>query len=221
MLGVVRRTVAESAGTWSGAHCMRCSRQQQSRLIHAIWQQPRPSPPAFASSSTPGRDLSTLRRPAYHDVARDVAEQMRLPCFAADSSQLSLISSPTQFYTTLKEQVLSARRSIHIASLYIGKGETELLQTLREALRRNPQLKLFVLVDKLRSTREGEGPGVESGASALASLAQSFPGQVEVRLWQTPKLGWIMRTLGRRFNEGAGLQHMKVYAFDDNVIISG
>ena len=83
----------------------------------------------------------------------------------------------------------------------------------------NPDLQLFVLVDALRSTREG--PNVASGASTLAALHRDFPEQVSIHLWQTPKLGFIMRMLGKRFNEGAGLQHMKVYACDDDVIISG
>lgn len=94
------------------------------------------------------------------------------------------------------------------------------VQTLHEALRANPDLRLTVLVDYLRSTREL--PGAASSAALLGSLAAAFPHQVDLRLFHTPALhGWQRRLVPKRFNEGWGLQHMKCYGFDDDVIMSG
>lgn len=94
------------------------------------------------------------------------------------------------------------------------------VQTLHEALRANPNLQLTILVDYLRSTREL--PRAASSASLLGSLAAAFPNQVDIRLFHTPALhGWQKRFVPKRFNEGWGLQHMKCYGFDDDVIMSG
>lgn len=90
---------------------------------------------------------------------------------------------------------------------------------LHSALRANPQLRVSILVDYLRSTREHPSP---SSASLLASLSAAFPSQVDIRLFHTPALhGWQKRWVPKRFNEGWGLQHMKCYGFDDDVIMSG
>ena len=44
----------------------------------------------------------------------------------------------------------------------------------------------------------------------------------QVFLYHTPALrGALKRLLGERTNEIVGLQHMKLYVFDDDVIISG
>lgn len=75
------------------------------------------------------------------------------------------------------------------------------------------------MVDYLRSTREIPKP---TSASLIASLAAAFPDQVDIRLYHTPNLaGWKKRLIPRRFDEGWGLQHMKCYGFDDNVLMSG
>lgn len=41
-------------------------------------------------------------------------------------------------------------------------------------------------------------------------------------MFHTPNLGGLRKKLiPRRINEGWGLQHMKLYGFDDEVILSG
>lgn len=74
----------------------------------------------------------------------------------------------------------------------------------------------------MRATRES--PSDVSSASLLSHLTHMFPNQVDVRLYATPQIqpgSTKARLVGRRFNEGFGLQHMKVYGFDDDVVISG
>lgn len=76
------------------------------------------------------------------------------------------------------------------------------------------------MTDALRGTREAPDP---SCASLLASLVHDFgPERVEVRVFHTPNLTGIRKTiLPKRINEGWGLQHMKLYGIDDEIIMSG
>lgn len=94
------------------------------------------------------------------------------------------------------------------------------IETLQDALRENPQLKLSILTDALRGTREAPDP---SCASLLAPLVAEFGSdRVEVRMYHTPNLtGLRKRYIPRRINEGWGLQHMKLYGIDDEIILSG
>lgn len=136
------------------------------------------------------------------------------------ADQVELLDSPSQFYDTLKKKILRAKRRIYLSTLYIGKSEYEFISTVREALLHNgPELKVSFLVDALRGTREFPEP---SCASLLATLAAEFPERVEVRMYHTPKLTGIRkRLIPKRINEGWGLQHIKLYGFDDEVILSG
>ena len=133
---------------------------------------------------------------------------------------MEIIQTPAEFYETLKDRIKNAKRRIFLSTLYIGKTERELLDTLRDALRRNPELKLSILTDALRGTREAPKP---SCASLLAPLVEEFGGgRVEVRMYHTPNLTGLRRkAVPKRINEGWGLQHMKLYGVDDEIIMSG
>lgn len=76
------------------------------------------------------------------------------------------------------------------------------------------------MTDALRGTREAPDP---SCASLLASLIRDFgPERVDICLYHTPNLtGLRKRMLPKRINEGWGLQHMKLYGVDDEIIMSG
>ena len=92
--------------------------------------------------------------------------------------------------------------------------------TIQEALRNNPDLKLSILTDALRGAREAPDP---SCASLLAPLVTEFgPDRVEIRMYHTPNLtGLRKKYVPKRINEGWGLQHMKLYGTDDEIILSG
>ncbi|KAK6075527.1 cdp-diacylglycerol-glycerol-3-phosphate 3-phosphatidyltransferase [Seiridium cupressi] len=142
------------------------------------------------------------------------------PSFQIHGSQVQVIKSPTDFYETLKSKIRSAKNRIFLSTLYIGKTEKELIATLHEALRANPELKLSILTDALRGTREAPDP---SCASLLAPLVTEFgPERVEIRMYHTPNLTGIRKKhIPKRINEGWGLQHMKLYGVDDEIILSG
>ena len=76
------------------------------------------------------------------------------------------------------------------------------------------------LTDALRGTRETPDP---SCATLLASLIEEFGAtRVDVRMYHTPNLTGIRKAiLPKRINEGWGLQHMKLYIVDNEIIMSG
>ncbi|TGZ83172.1 hypothetical protein EX30DRAFT_339383 [Ascodesmis nigricans] len=142
------------------------------------------------------------------------------PRFEVDANSIRIIRTPSDFYSTLKDRILKAERRIFLSTLYIGKSEHELIEVLRESLRIHPHLKVSILSDALRGTRETPNP---SCASLLAPLIAEFgPERVEIRMYHTPNLkGLKKKVVPKRINEGWGLQHMKLYGFDDEIIMSG
>ncbi|KAK8136085.1 hypothetical protein PG984_004025 [Apiospora sp. TS-2023a] len=142
------------------------------------------------------------------------------PSFRIHGSQIQVIRTPSDFYETLKAKIRSAKTRVFLSTLYIGKSEKELITTLQEALRANPKLTVSILTDALRGTREAPNP---SCASLLAPLITEFgPERVEIRMYHTPNLtGLRKRYVPKRINEGWGLQHMKLYGVDDEIILSG
>ncbi|KAI6084758.1 hypothetical protein F4821DRAFT_166575 [Hypoxylon rubiginosum] len=142
------------------------------------------------------------------------------PSFRIAGSQIQIIKTPSDFYETLKARIRNAKKRIFLSTLYIGKSEKELIVTIQEALRANHELKLSILTDALRGTREAPEP---SCASLLAPLVTEFGSdRVEVRMYHTPNLtGLRKKHIPKRINEGWGLQHMKLYGVDDEIILSG
>ncbi|KAK5082975.1 CDP-diacylglycerol--glycerol-3-phosphate 3-phosphatidyltransferase [Lithohypha guttulata] len=141
------------------------------------------------------------------------------PRFEIDASQIEIVDSPTAFYTTLKDKIKKAQKRIYLSTLYIGKTENELIDTIRDALQANPNLQVAILTDYLRGTREDPNP---SCASLLVPLVAEFGDRVKVRMYHTPNLnGWKKEYMPKRINEGWGLQHMKLYGFDDEIMLSG
>ncbi|KAL2911970.1 CDP-diacylglycerol--glycerol-3-phosphate 3-phosphatidyltransferase [Polyrhizophydium stewartii] len=122
-----------------------------------------------------------------------------LPVFPLAPEAVHVIGAPAEFREALSQGIRKARKRIVLASLYIGTSETRLVTELAEALAANADLELHVLVDFFRGHRS------DSGGSSTATMLD-------------PLLG---RFPGRRFNEVFGLQHIKAYVFDDDVIISG
>lgn len=142
------------------------------------------------------------------------------PRFDVSADSIQILKEPSDFYETLKAKISAAKSRIYLSTLYVGKTEDELIETIRNALKRNPDLKVSILTDALRGTREAPET---SCASLLAPLVQDFGAdRVEVCMFHTPNLtGTRKSVLPKRINEGWGLQHMKLYAADDEIIISG
>ncbi|EXJ79953.1 phosphatidylserine synthase [Capronia epimyces CBS 606.96] len=172
----------------------------------------------FSSSSTTAAHHGPP--PTAHPLAGVTSQLDHVaPRFEIDPDQIEILESPTAFYETLKAKIRGAKRRIYLSTLYIGKTEHELISTLREALEDSPNLELSILTDALRGTREDPEP---SCATLLAPLISQFGDRVRISMFHTPNLnGWKKRYMPKRINEGWGLQHMKLYGFDDEIILSG
>ncbi|XP_054622680.1 CDP-diacylglycerol--glycerol-3-phosphate 3-phosphatidyltransferase, mitochondrial [Dunckerocampus dactyliophorus] len=147
------------------------------------------------------------------------------PAFRVNGARIHVLTSPDQFYQTLKTRVRTAKRRVVLASLYLGTGQLEqdLVDCMQEALQSSqenshaPDLKVSVLLDYTRGSR-----GQVNSRSMLLPLLQRFTSQMRVSLYHTPDLRGLLRLLvPQRFNETIGVQHIKVYLFDDSLVISG
>ncbi|XP_054726594.1 CDP-diacylglycerol--glycerol-3-phosphate 3-phosphatidyltransferase, mitochondrial [Anastrepha obliqua] len=141
------------------------------------------------------------------------------PCFPLRGDQIQIIHEPQNFYETLVQRSAAARERIVLASLYLGTGHLEnaFVQTLRSSLQQQSSLRVNVLLDFTRGTR-----GDVNSKTMLLPLVRDFGEQMRLSLYHTPDLrGMTKRLAPPRWNELLGLQHMKVYLFDDAVLISG
>ncbi|XP_040032951.2 CDP-diacylglycerol--glycerol-3-phosphate 3-phosphatidyltransferase, mitochondrial isoform X1 [Gasterosteus aculeatus] len=148
-----------------------------------------------------------------------------VPAFRVPGNRIHVLTSPDHFYQTMKARIKTARRRVVMASLYLGTGqlEQELVDCMEEALLRSrenadaPDLKVSILLDYTRGSR-----GQTNSRTVLLPLLRRFASQMRVSLYHTPDLRGLLRLLvPQRFNETIGVQHIKVYLFDDSVIISG
>uniref|UniRef100_A0A3Q3WIA2 CDP-diacylglycerol--glycerol-3-phosphate 3-phosphatidyltransferase n=1 Tax=Mola mola TaxID=94237 RepID=A0A3Q3WIA2_MOLML len=148
-----------------------------------------------------------------------------VPAFRVSGAHVHILTSPDQFYQAMKERIKTAKRRVVMASLYLGTGqlEQELVDCMEEALQRSqtnshaPDLKVSILLDYTRGSR-----GQVNSRTMLLPLLQRFTSQMRVSLYHTPDLrGLLRRLVPQRFNETIGVQHIKVYLFDDSIIISG
>lgn len=145
-----------------------------------------------------------------------------LPGFRVTGNQVKIIQEPSQFYGELLRRSGEARKRVVVSALYLGTGkqEKEMVEALRQNLVSRAGLRVKVLLDWCRGSRLVAG---ESSKTMLAPLKQGELGdRCNVSLYHTPHLrGMLKKVLPQRWNETVGLQHCKVYVFDDSVIISG
>jgi CDP-diacylglycerol---glycerol-3-phosphate 3-phosphatidyltransferase len=174
----------------------------------------------FRKYSTPSPAATDASHGSAHPLAGVASEFDKVaPRFEIEPTQIEILDSPGAFYETLKRKIKSARRRVYLSTLYIGKTEHELIATLHEALEDNPDLEVSILTDALRGTRESPSA---SCASLLAPLITKHGDRVKIAMFHTPNLkGWKKKYIPRRLNEGWGLQHMKLYGFDDEIMLSG
>ncbi|MFH4979297.1 hypothetical protein AB6A40_006006 [Gnathostoma spinigerum] len=135
-----------------------------------------------------------------------------------DANSVSVIEGPQEFYQTLLTCIRGSSKRITLSTLYIGDGELEkhLIDEIHIRQKACGQLRVNILLDYLRGTR-----GLTSGTSSVTVLQKLLPSS-SVHLYHTPNLrGVLKQLLPERVNEIVGLQHLKLYIFDDDVIISG
>ncbi|XP_022313163.2 CDP-diacylglycerol--glycerol-3-phosphate 3-phosphatidyltransferase, mitochondrial-like isoform X1 [Crassostrea virginica] len=147
------------------------------------------------------------------------------PCFGIQGDSVEILNTPEEFYQTLKTNFKGAKKRIVIASLYLGTGqlEKELVSAIEHACQRakkagNKDFEVHILLDYNRGSRGGE----VSSRTMLTPLLERYPGMVQVNLYHTPDLsGYLKQYLPPKLDETVGVQHMKVYLFDDSLVMSG
>ncbi|VEN37128.1 unnamed protein product [Callosobruchus maculatus] len=143
----------------------------------------------------------------------------RAPCFPIKAENVTILTKPEQFYNILLKHCQYAKDRVTLASLYIGNGSLE--KKLVETLKTNKEfianrLKINILLDYTRGSRYENN----SRTVLLPLVKQSD--NCTVSLYHTPVLrGILKKYTPDRWNELYGLQHMKLYIFDDTLIISG
>ncbi|XP_017779181.1 PREDICTED: CDP-diacylglycerol--glycerol-3-phosphate 3-phosphatidyltransferase, mitochondrial [Nicrophorus vespilloides] len=138
------------------------------------------------------------------------------PCFPVNSNDIQILSEPQEFYETLCRHGNEAKERITLASLYLGNGELE--RKLVESILSNSNfrdLNINVLLDYSRGSRSKN-----NSRRMLQPLLQHS--NFKLSLYHTPELrGFYKRIAPNRWNELFGIQHMKLYIFDDTLIMSG
>lgn len=122
------------------------------------------------------------------------------------------------------------------SSLYLGTGELErqLVDTACATMRARPALRTTIVMDGARCART---LGANSTCEQLSRLQRAAaPQQCRVWLFESPRLrggvgdvrAHVSRALVRsgraalaRWREATGVWHMKIYIFDDTLVISG
>lgn len=143
------------------------------------------------------------------------------PCFTLRGSEVKIIHEPNVFYSVLVQKCKNARKRITFASLYLGTGklESNLVNAINEALiSSNGNVEVKILLDFMRGSR-----GKLNSRKMLKPLLNGkYSHSCQIFLYHTPKLrGFLKMIIPDRFNELIGLQHMKLYMIDDDIIISG
>ena len=183
------------------------------------------------TTATAAARMMTTIPPASPPLARARAE------FVVPASCIQPLGSPAEFYEELLAGCRKAERRVTLASLYLGTGklEQELVRDLASriaTLRGSPHsLDVCIQLDMCRSLRHVRHNGTDtatpldgysSSAHLLLELLQPRDGSVSVGMTLMPALrGLLSSVLPARLIEGAGVFHLKAYAFDDDVILTG
>ncbi|XP_045125336.1 CDP-diacylglycerol--glycerol-3-phosphate 3-phosphatidyltransferase, mitochondrial-like isoform X2 [Portunus trituberculatus] len=168
--------------------------------------------PAMPSTPSPGTPSQILPR-SFQWLYQ------HCPAFPISGSKVRVIVDPREFYQELLDKAGGARKRISISSLYLGTGKLEerLVSVVGQRVAAVDGLQVHWLLDHTRGSR-----GQHSSRSMLHPLLAQYPHSCSVSLYHTPNLrGLLRRLIPQRWNETIGLQHMKLYVFDDSLLISG
>ncbi|CAG9864968.1 unnamed protein product [Phyllotreta striolata] len=141
------------------------------------------------------------------------------PCFPVKAQNITILTDPSEFFDALLTNCTNAKERITLASLYLGNGplEKKLLGCIRNnRCYRNNTLNINILLDYTRGSRH------ESNSRTVLLPFINENSKLKVSLYHTPLLrGYLKKCIPHRWNELLGLQHMKLYVFDNTLIISG
>lgn len=174
--------------------------------------------------------LSSARR-----LRSDVFTALKqLRCFRVKASRVKVLpQDPRAFHRLLIAACSSAQRRVSLSALYFGTGgpEAEILAALHAACRRSRELQVRIIMDGARSRRWERG---HSSLTVLQPLVDDFPERVRVSTWDDlpRRPSWVMRLVkalstSATFKwfgvaaEIAAVYHIKIFAIDSLVVLSG
>ncbi|CUM63264.1 uncharacterized protein PRCAT00000835001 [Priceomyces carsonii] len=175
------------------------------------------------SYSTNNPIISSKVADGFHPRLKTIFQQLDAiaPRFTLRKGDIKILMDPRDFYATLKLMIDLAKSRVFLSSLYIGRGQQDLVDHISKALETNEDLKVYILTDALRGTREA--PESLCSASLLVPLVEKFgKHRIDVRMYHTPHLNGFKKSFTpKRVNESWGLQHMKLYGIDDEILMTG
>lgn len=141
--------------------------------------------------------------------------------FPAVSDDIEVLDSPQAFYQTLLDLTRGAHKEITLSALYFGHGEKEraLAQALTDRASEQAGLRINLMFDYRRALR-----GVDKGESAVnifSPLLRSKQHSLHLLHVPAPPFDVLQPFLRGRARELLSVHHMKIYAFDDTVMLSG
>ena len=143
------------------------------------------------------------------------------PCVKlnGNADNIEILSTPAQFNDTLCYLATNSKRKIGLATLYMDNSEKslQLINSCEKALSDNAELECHFLGDYPRGCR-----GADSTRQVCLPLKKKFPKRARISLYHTPYLrGFWKFILPKKLDETIGVQHSKLYLFDDDVVMSG
>eukprot|EP00668_Euglena_longa_P012166 GGOE01014597.1.p1 GENE.GGOE01014597.1~~GGOE01014597.1.p1 ORF type:complete len:471 (-),score=102.74 GGOE01014597.1:90-1502(-) len=149
----------------------------------------------------------------------------RAPLFRLSGDQFTVLPLPADFLRELHALLSRASCRVLVAALYLDTNELEekLVATLALALETNPGLEATLLFDRTRSSRRVEGVRHPSSFELLQPLLERFGARLRIHFYQTALLTPLLKTLlpSKALHEVIGVQHLKVFIGDDDIILSG
>jgi CDP-diacylglycerol---glycerol-3-phosphate 3-phosphatidyltransferase len=132
-----------------------------------------------------------------------------------------IVGSPNEFYQTLLHGIRTATRRIELSSLYLGHADYEqtIIQALIDRCHEIPDLQVRIILDANRGADDRHDE--PSSQRVIQPLLDAFPSRAKLVLFNAWKRKLRHKLLRGRALELFGVFHMKVYRFDDDVMLSG
>lgn len=158
----------------------------------------------------------------------------RIKGFIVPASNVQILSTPNQFFRAVCEGVKSAKHRYSLVSLYLGKGNhcNELIDIISEKSKTSSVESSFIF-DSRRTLRDSDSKDhsflkfpqeLLRDCMYYTIIIIFLKKKIKifsflVYLYESPSR--IASYFPKRIDEIFGTQHMKIYIFDDTIIISG
>lgn len=224
-------------------HCTKRS-STISRVLSSAFASSLASSPSTGSAASATAPAGATAHGAQHPYVSHVYRVLsqNAPCFPVDPQQVEIIRTPSAFYEELLSLTSTCTKRLYLSALYIGTDNKEkiLMEKIHHQYKSVDSLcNVRFLVDFNRASRKDKMDAnsldllmkiIKTPKASLSSAKLSLVRCPELDLTKTSLRARFFRyihenlvtpQLTGRAKELFSTHHMKVYIFDDNVIISG